>query len=46
VEMATTEEAEKAKEALDGYTFEGRNMKVDEAMPKKERPTNRSFRRY
>jgi RNA recognition motif-containing protein len=46
VEMATTEEAEKAKEALDGYTFEGRNMKVDEARPKKERPTNRGFRRY
>ncbi len=46
VEMATAEEAEKAKEALDGYAFEGRNMKVDEARPKKERPANRSFRRY
>ena len=46
VEMATPEEAEKAKEALDGTDFEGRNMKVDEARPKKDRPVNRNFKRY
>ncbi|MBM3707274.1 MAG: RNA-binding protein [Actinobacteria bacterium] len=46
VEMANTQEAEKAMEALDGYLFEGRNMKVDEARPKKDRPVNRSFKRY
>jgi RNA recognition motif-containing protein len=46
VEMATNEEAEKAKEALDGYAFEGRNMKVDEARPKKDKPMNRSYKRY
>lgn len=46
VEMATNEEAEKAKEALDGYAFEGRNMKVDEAKPKKDKPMNRSYKRY
>jgi len=46
IEMASSEEAEKAKEALDGTTFEGRNLKVDEARPQRERPDNRGFRRY
>ena len=33
VEMSNAEEAEKAKTALDGTDFEGRNLKVDEARP-------------
>ena len=37
VEMGTAEEAQKAKEALDGSDFEGRTMKVDEARPPKSR---------
>ena len=37
VEMSTPEEAEKAKTALDGKDYQGRNMKVDEARPPKER---------
>jgi RNA recognition motif-containing protein len=45
VEMSTNEEAEKAKEALDGTDFEGRTLRVDEARPKKDRP-DRSSRRY
>jgi RNA recognition motif-containing protein len=46
IEMASPEEAEKAKEALDGTSFEGRNLKVDEARPQRERPANRGYRRY
>ena len=45
VEMSSSEEAEKAKEALNGTTFEGRTLRVDEARPRKERP-DRSFKRY
>jgi RNA recognition motif-containing protein len=37
VEMSSTTEAEKAKEALDGFDFEGRTLKVDEARPPRER---------
>ena len=37
VEMTDAEEAEKAKEALDGTEFEGRTLKVDEARPRRER---------
>jgi RNA recognition motif-containing protein len=33
VEMSNTAEAEKAKEALDGYELEGRTLRVDEARP-------------
>lgn len=33
VEMSTTAEAEKAKQALDGTDFKGRTLKVDEARP-------------
>ncbi len=33
VEMSNQSEAEKAKEALDGSEFKGRNLKVDEARP-------------
>jgi len=45
VEMTNTSEAEKAKVALDGTSFEGRNLKVDEARHQRER-TDRSYRRY
>lgn len=33
VEMSNTSEAEKAKEALDGSDFQGRNLRVNEARP-------------
>lgn len=42
VEMADTEAAEKAKEALDGTDFKGRTIKIDEARP----PKNRSRDNY
>ncbi len=45
VEMSSNEEAEKAKEALDGKEFEGRTLRVDEARPQKSR-TDRDSRRY
>ncbi|MBM3710391.1 MAG: RNA-binding protein [Actinobacteria bacterium] len=45
VEMTSTADAEKAKEALDGSDFEGRTIRVDEARPQNSRP-KRSFRRY
>lgn len=35
VEMGSNEEAEKAKEALNGFEFQGRTLKVDEARPPK-----------
>ena len=37
VEMASQEEAENAKEKLDGFEFKGRNLRVDEARPQKDR---------
>lgn len=45
VELSDSEEAEKAKEALDGTEFEGRTLKVDEAHPQRPR-TTRNDRRY
>jgi len=45
VELSDNAEAEKAKDALDGTDFEGRNLKVDEARPQRER-TDRTSRRY
>jgi len=42
--MSTVEEAEKAKEALNGSEFEGRTLRVDEAHPQRSRP-DRNFRR-
>lgn len=41
--------AAKAIEALDGKDYKGRNLKVNEARPREERPpqrNNRSSRRY
>jgi len=43
VEMSSNEEAEKAKENLNGTEFEGRTMRVDEARPPRSRE-NRGFR--
>jgi RNA recognition motif-containing protein len=37
VEFTTSDEAEKAMEALNGTEFEGRTMKVDEGRPPKPR---------
>ena len=37
VEMSAPEEAEKAQEALDGFDFQGRTLKVDEARAPKSR---------
>ncbi len=41
VELSDNEEAEKAKDALDGTDFEGRTLKVDEARPQKPRTDRR-----
>ncbi|GAG27186.1 unnamed protein product [marine sediment metagenome] len=37
VEMASAEDAEKAKEALNDTDFDGRALKVDEARPPRKR---------
>ncbi len=41
VELSDNAEAEKAKEALDGTDFEGRTLKVDEALPQRPRTERR-----
>ena len=48
VELSTPEEAEKAKEELDGSEFKGRNLRVNEARPprSKERRGGGGYRRY
>lgn len=53
VEMSSTSEAEKAKEALNGSNHKGRTLRVDEARPPKERGFggggrggDRGYRRY
>lgn len=38
VEMASPSEAEKAKDSLNGTEFKGRNLRIDEARPPKNRP--------
>ena len=38
VEMSSQTEAEEAKSALHNTEFKGRNLKIDEARPQKERP--------
>jgi RNA recognition motif-containing protein len=45
VEMSSQAEAEKAKEALNNVEFKGRNLRVDEARPPKQRQQRRG-RRY
>ena len=47
VEMSSSEEAEKAREALNDTDFEGRPLKIDEARPQKPRKDfNDSRKRY
>lgn len=41
VEMSSQEEAEKAKEALNGNDFGGRTLRVDEARPPRSRDSRR-----
>jgi RNA recognition motif-containing protein len=41
VEMSSPEEAEKAKEGLNGNEFEGRTLKVDVARPRRDRGDRR-----
>ena len=45
VEMASADEAEKAKEGLNETEFEGRTLKVDEARPPRPRREG-GFRRF
>ncbi len=46
VEMSSSSEAEKAKDALDGSEYEGRTLKIDEARPQKPRSDRNFNRRY
>jgi len=46
IEMESSEEAQKAKEALDGSSFDGRTLRVDEARPQNDRPARTSYKRY
>ncbi|MCD6129842.1 MAG: RNA-binding protein [Deltaproteobacteria bacterium] len=46
VEMSSPEEAEKAKEALNGTEFSGRTLRIDEARPPRERSSRGSYQRY
>ena len=45
VEMSTQGDAIKAKDALNGFDFEGRTLKVDEARPPRKKE-GRGHRRY
>ena len=47
VEMATSDQAEKAKAGLNGTDFDGRTLKIDEALPPRQREDDRrgGFRR-
>jgi len=45
IEMGTQEEAEKAKEGMDGSEFKGRTLKVDEARPPRNRE-RKGYRKY
>jgi len=45
VEMGSSDDAEKAKEALNGTDFNGRTIRVDEAQPPRNRD-RRDNRRY
>lgn len=47
VELSSPEEAEKAKNELDGTEFKGRNLRVNEARPPRDRDKKGGgFRRY
>lgn len=41
VEMSTPEEAQNAKDALNGTEFEGRTLRIDEARPRQNRDQDR-----
>jgi len=43
VTMGSAEEAQKAIEALNGKNIEGRNLVVNEARPREDRPPRRDF---
>jgi cold-inducible RNA-binding protein len=43
VTMGTAEEAQKAIDALNGKNVDGRNLIVNEARPREERPPRRDF---
>jgi RNA recognition motif-containing protein len=45
VEMSNQAEAERAREALNGSDYKGRNLRVDEARPPRSTP-RRGSRRY
>ena len=45
VEMSNQSEAEKAKKELNGSDFKGRNLRVEEARPPRDRRRS-DFRRY
>ncbi|MDQ6951362.1 MAG: RNA-binding protein [Mariprofundales bacterium] len=42
VEMSNTDEGQRAIEALDGSEMQGRNVRVNEAKPREDRPRRRS----
>ena len=44
VEMVQADDAEKAKEALNGTEFEGRTLRIDAARPRQDRPRRDSRR--
>jgi RNA recognition motif-containing protein len=43
VEMSNTDEAQAAIDALDGKEFEGRNLRINFAKERTERPPRRNF---
>lgn len=45
VEMTNAEDAEKAKNALNGTEFQGRQLKIDEARPMREK-NRENYKRY
>lgn len=45
VEMSTAEEAQASISALNGSTYEGRTLTVNEAKPREPRPQGRNFGR-
>lgn len=46
VEMASQQDAEKAKEKLDGYELKGRNLRVNEARARERKPRRDNYNRY
>jgi len=46
VEMSSSEEAEKAIQLFNGYSFEGRDLRVNIARPREERPRGGNRDRY